>query len=380
MVKIDDFEKIYSNRHSLAWQWKREGKKIFGYIYSIMPEEILYAAGIIPVQLTESEDTEDLRKGKVDTPESFCDYSLSIAGQGISGVYKYLDGVIFNDACSQTKTACEVWTERCKPLPPFFDFMMVPDQQDEASITFYIASLNDLRERIGEFIGKDITDDAIRDAVEVYNENRRLVKKLYDMRRADNPPILGSQVFTVMKAGLVMPKEQHNKMLAELLEEIPKWAPPKKENRPRIMAWSHVFEECAGTVYPNFIKMIEELGADVVHDELCQGARYYDAEVTVKPNIMEALAERYVGKVPHSTKYTTKERIDNIIAIYEKYRLNGIVFFLTKYCQPDWFQQYIIEKTLKEKGVPLLTIETVAGMPEASVRTRIEAFIEMISL
>ena len=98
MVNIIDFEKIYQNRHSLAWQWKKEGKKIFGYIYSLMPEEILYAAGIIPVHLTESEDSEDLRKGTVDTPESFCDYSLSIAGQGISGVYNYLDGVIFNDA------------------------------------------------------------------------------------------------------------------------------------------------------------------------------------------------------------------------------------------------------------------------------------------
>ena len=117
MAKIEDFEKIYRNRHSLAWQWKKEGKKIFGYTYSLTPEELLFAADIIPVQLTESEDSEDLRRGKVDTPESFCSFSLSMAGQGISGVYKYLDGVIFNDACSQVKTACEVWVERW--MPPF---------------------------------------------------------------------------------------------------------------------------------------------------------------------------------------------------------------------------------------------------------------------
>ena len=146
-----------------------------------------------------------------------------MAGQGISGVYKYLDGVIFNDACSQVKTVCEVWVERW--MPPFFEFMMIPDQQDEASIRFYVASLEVLKKCIEKFIGKGITDDAIKNAVEVYNENRRLVKKLYEMRLVDNPPILGSQVFKVMKAGLVMPKDQHNKMLAELLEEIPEWAP-----------------------------------------------------------------------------------------------------------------------------------------------------------
>ena len=263
-------------------------------------------------------------------------------------------------------------------MPPFFDFMMIPDQQDEGSIKFYVASLDDLRRRIGDFIGKEITDDAVKDAVEVYNENRRLIKELYELRKVDNPKILGSQVFTVIKAGLVMPKDQHNKMLSELLREIPEWDPPKKEKRPRIMAWTHVFEECSGSVYPNFIQMLEELGADVVHDELCRGARYFDAEVAVKPNILEAMAERYVGKVPHSTKYTTKERIDSIFSIIKEYRLDGIIFFLTKYCQPDWFQQYLIEKSLKEKDIPFLTVETVAGMPEASVRTRLEAFIEMI--
>jgi len=376
MVKIEDFKKIYSSRHSLAWQWRREGKKIFGYVYSLTPEEIIYAAGIIPVQLTESEDTEDLRMGKVDTPESFCSFSLSMAGQGVSGVYKYLDGVIFNDACSQVKTACEVWVERW--MPPFFEFMMIPDQQDAASIEFYVACLNALKNRLETLTGKTITDDDIRNAVEVYNENRRLVKKLYDLRLADNPPILGSQVFEVMKAGLVMPKDQHNKMLVELLADIPQWEPRKNENRPRVMAWSHIFEECSGQVYPDFIGMIEEFGGDVVHDEFCQGPRYYNAEVVVKPDILEALAERYVGKVPQATKYTTKERIENILEIIEKYRLKGVVFFLPKYCQPDWFQQYLIEKSLKGKDIPFLTVETVAGMPAASVRTRLEAFIEMI--
>jgi benzoyl-CoA reductase/2-hydroxyglutaryl-CoA dehydratase subunit BcrC/BadD/HgdB len=100
--------------------------------------------------------------------------------------------------------------------------------------------------------------------------------------------------------------------------------------------------------------------------------------VEVKPNLLEALAERYLGKVPHSTKYTTKERIQNILEINEKYRLDGIIFFLTKYCQPDWFQQFLIEKAMKEKGIPFMTVETTGGMPKASVRTRIEAFIEMI--
>jgi len=376
LVNIADFEKVYANRHTLAWQWKQEGRKIFGYVYSLTPEELLYAADIIPVQLTEGEDSEDLRRGKVDMPETFCSYSLSLAGQGAAGVYQYLDGVIFTEACSQIKTSYEVWTERF--VPPFFEFMYVPDEHEEGTIKFYTACLRDLKKRLEAFLGREITDEALRQAVDVYNENRRLVKRLYETRLVDTPPISGSQIFEVMKAGLVMPKDQHNSMLKKLLAEIEKQEPEPKKNKPRIMAFAHIFEECNGKVYPNFIRMMEELGGNVVYDELFWGGRYYDAEVAVQGDVLEALADRYAGQVPHPSKYFTKNRVKYLLEGVEKYRVNGIVFFLPKYCQPYWFQQYLVEKALKEKDIPFLTVETVAGMPEASVRTRLEAFIEMI--
>ena len=133
-------------------------------------------------------------------------------------------------------------------------------------------------------------------------------------------------------------------------------------------------------MYPDFIRTIEELGGDVVHDELCQGARYYDAEVVCEAEYTGSHGRAVRGESStFHQMYHQRKRIENIFGIVEKYRLNGIIFFLPKYCQPDWFQQDLIEKTLRERDIPFLTVETVAGMPEASVRTRLEAFIEMIS-
>lgn len=377
MVTIADFEKAYENRHSLAWQWKKEGKKIFGYLYSSTPEELIYAAGIIPVQLTESEDLEAFRKGKVDIPEFFCNFSISCAGQGVDGVYSYLDGLIIPDSCPQGRTIFEVWQERCKP--PFFYYFYVPNEKHEDSIKFYIEELKNVKTRIEKFVGKKISDADLRQAIEVYNENRTLMKRLYELRERDNPPISGSQVFEVFKAGLIMPKEEHNKMLKELLEEIPKWEGRKVEDRPRVMAFSYIFEECNGKMYPNFIQMIEKLGGEVVSDELCQGSRYYWGEVELETNLFEALADRYIEGVPHAYKARHTYRIGNILESIKKYRVKGVVFFLPKYCMTYWFQQYLIDKAMEKKGIPYITIETLAGMPEAPVRTRIEAFIEMLN-
>lgn len=376
MVTIADFGKIYEDRHSLAWQWKKEGKKIFGYLYAHSPEELIYAAGIIPVQLTESEDLEVLRKGKVDIPEFFCNFSISCTGQGVDGVYSYLDGLIIPDSCPQSRTIFEVWQEKCKP--PFFYYHYFPNEKHEDSVKFYVAELSNIKTRLEEFIGKKISDEDIRQAIKVYNENRRLMKRLYELREGDNPPISGSQIFEIFKAGLVMPKEEHNNMLKELLKDIPNLQKREVADRPRIMAFAYNFEECNGKMYPNFIQMIEKLGGEVVSDELCQGSRYYWGEVELETNMFEALADRYIGGVPHSYKASHTYRIGNILESIEKYRVKGVIFFLPKYCMTYWFQQYLIDKVMQKRGIPFITIETLAGMPAAPVRTRLEAFLEML--
>ena len=95
---------------------------------------------------------------------------------------------------------------------------------------------------------------------------------------------------------------------------------------------------------------------------------------------LQAIGKRYLGEVPHSFKIPVHPRIKNIMESVEKYRIKGLIFFVPKYCQTDWFHQYLIEKALKEKGLPYLTVETSAAMPAAPVQTRIEAFLEMISM
>jgi benzoyl-CoA reductase/2-hydroxyglutaryl-CoA dehydratase subunit BcrC/BadD/HgdB len=250
--------------------------------------------------------------------------------------------------------------------------LAIAPEHDE--MNFYLATVYEKTGKLDKLV------ESLKKTIEIYNENRQLMKKLYDLRMAENPPISGSQVFEVLKAGLVIPKDMHNRMLKELLAEIPNWPERKVADLPRVMIWTHIFEECNGKTYPNFIRMTEELGGEVVGDELHRGSRYYDAEVEVKSDALEALGERYLAEVPHSFKIPIQRRIQNIMESVEKYRIDGLIFFVPKYCQADWFQQYLIEKALKEKGLPYLTIETLAGMPEAPVRTRLEAFLEMLEM
>jgi benzoyl-CoA reductase subunit C len=371
---ISKFAEAYENRHQLARKWRKEGRKVFGYIYSFIPEELLYAAGIVPVQLTESEERGTTSKGETFLPEYFCDYVQSLIGQGVDGMYSYLDGLLVPDACVPLRALAEIWDLHVKT--PFFHYLGYPSEAYEGSRAYLREELSRLRRALGEHCGKEISDAALRQAIEVYNENRSLMKKLYELRQKDNPPLSGSEVFEVVKAGLVIPKEEHNRMLQELLNQV-SGEERKIEGKPRLMVSAVIFEECSFT-RPNFIRIIEELGGEVVCDDLCIGHRYFWDLVATDTNPLDAIVDRYLGKVPIAYKIPAEVRTEIMLNEALKHRVQGLIIFLPKYCESSYFQAPYIEEKFEEKGIPALELESTAEMPEAPLRTRIQAFLEML--
>jgi benzoyl-CoA reductase subunit C len=254
--------------------------------------------------------------------------------------------------------------------------MSLPSVANETTRAFYIEELRRLKAAIEDFRGKPISDAELHSAIRVYNENRELLNKLYQLRSREKPPISGSEILQVVKAGLVMPREEHNNLLRELLERLSAREGESK-GKTRIMVSVFAFEECAGE-QPNFIRLMEQMGADVVCDDLCIGHRYFWKPVELKPDPLEALMDRYLGKVPVAYRMSAEERIGLMLDEALKYGARGAVVFIPKYCQICEFHYLYLDEKFKEQGIPTLLIETTSDMPEAPVRTRLQAFIEML--
>ncbi len=371
---ISRFKETYANRHLIAHNWKKEGKKVFGYIYSFVPEEIICAAGILPVQLTETEERGTTSKGEIFLPEYFCDYVHNCLGQGADGIYSYLDGLIVPDACVPLRTLAETWDICVKT--PFFYFLGYPSEAYEGSRAFLIAEFSRLQKAIENFTQTKISSPALRSAIEIYNENRNLLKKLYELRQKEDSPPSGSDVFEVFKAGLVMPKAEHNQMMKELLSQLSSQK-RKTTARARLFVSAPIFEECS-FVRPNFIQIVEEMGGEVVCDDLVIGFRYYWETVQTDHNLIEALVDRYLGKVPIAYKIPAEVRAEMFLQEALKHRVNGAIFLLPKYCQSSYLQAPYLEERFREKGIPTLSLESTSEMPEAPLRNRIQAFLEML--
>jgi benzoyl-CoA reductase subunit C len=372
---ISRFTEIYENRHALAQKWKQEGGKILGCAYSLAPEELIYAAGVIPVHLTESEETEAVSKGETMIPGFFCDYVQSVLAQAVEGVYDYLDGVVIPDACVPLRVLAEAWEMRINP--PFFYHLNYPRHVTPGARLYFLEELRQLKRKIENFYGQEITEEALYKAIRVYNENRELLNRLYRLRLQDPPPISGSEILEVVKVGLVFPKEKHNQMLKELLEQLPE-RERTSYGKIRLMVSSISFEEVTGRHF-NFLRIIEEMGGEIVCDDLIIGHRYFQELTLPKADLMEAMVDRYVGRVPVAFKMPEKKRAEMLLKEALRHKVKGIIFFLPQYCQSASLQMPYIQNEFKNKGIATLVLETTAGMSEPPLKTRLEAFLEMLA-
>lgn len=371
MDVMEQFHKVVTSPHEFAQDWKTKTRgKVVGFLCTNLPEEPLYAAGVLPVRIlgTNEPETEaaiHLFSG------SFCCFARDIMAQGMRGQYNYLDGVMHAICCMHTRIVFDSWRRN---LPIYFNYLLnLPTYLQNPHAKKYITGeLEDYQRSIERWLEKSISLQELDKAIDIYNKNRRLMMKIYDLMKEEAPPFTAVEVAEMSISGLLIDKETHNQFLEKVLEEVPKRKGPGN-NGPRLML--------LGSENTNleFIKFIESLGGTVVIDDYCTGRRYYDTEVIPEENRLGALAARIINRTPCPLKDIPIRRRPAFIAkLADEYRVQGVIFTPNVKCDPHGLDSPILEKTLKEKNIPMLRLEKDLGIPVGQFRTRIEAFLEIL--
>jgi benzoyl-CoA reductase subunit C len=368
----DPFKLLYKERAKSATQWKEQGGWTAGYIYSHVPKELLYAAGILPVQMLE--DTSSVVKVLRCLPQFFCYQGLGNLELAMKGDYDYLDGVVMSHSCDPLRKLFGVWVNN---IPMKFSyFLPLPLKGEPAAWDYFKEELSLFKEAIESFVGKKITDEDIRKSIEIFNRNRDLVKNLYELRKSKNPPVKGSEIMDVLRSAVVTDRDVHSNLLESLLQEL--------SSRPADAANGKGKRMFVSTISLNdkpFMELIEELGGDVVIDDLANGARYYWNKVECAPNQdpLDALSRRYAGVIPFAGRFPGEKRADLLIDLCKTYDVKGAIFKTERYCDPYDFETPYIRQRFKEAGIPVLTLDFVNIHAEGGrVRTRVQAFLETL--
>lgn len=372
---VSKFSETYHKRHDRAREWRLQGKRIFGLLYGHTPEEILYAADIIPIQLVEDGIGKSYSAAKSYLEQFYCHFAVNLLGQTLLGDYDYLDGVIVYDACETAKVLVGLWSLHAKPQ--FFYWAPCTEETTGGAKRFYRSELDRLKKQIEDFTGKEISRERLTSAIETYNENRALMRRLYEIKY-EKPGVLSERAFfDVFQAGLILPKEEHSRLVHQLLAEISAEAAKPKQG-PRLLLSCVISEDCIASE-ADIVSTIEELGGQIVCDDLCFGPRYYWELTKPADDPMDALVDRYLGGLPMPFKARSEQWTELMIAEAQKKGAQGAVIVIPQYCTPYLWDYPYLKSKLKEKGISTLALEGEENIPAARTRTRIEAFLETLA-
>ena len=364
------FSKVLESRGQYAENWKkRTGGKVLGYYEPYMPEEVVYAAGILPVRLLSRHEPDDVTDRQM---YGNCYCTRDLLNQFVKGRYSYVDGLVNAEGCQWMFNAFQTTVNNNPDL--FNHYVFVPDYPDgRMSKSVLHSELKVFKSALEKWTGKSITDDDLDRAIDIYNTNRRLLRQVYEMRRADSTVIRGSEAMEMVLASQVMDKAEANRMLQEAILELSQRQPADGPEGVRLMlVGSETFDV-------ELEKLVESLGANIVIDELENGSAYFWNEVIPQQDRLLALALRYLGRPHRAVKDNNwRRRPDHIFRLYEDYQADGVIIAKQIYCHPHGTDNYMVWKLLRERGIPFHFFERDSTLPCEETRLRIEAFIGMV--
>jgi benzoyl-CoA reductase subunit C len=351
---------------------KAQGKKVFGWLCTYIPEEVIHAAGALPIRITGYNQEMELEDGNAYLYINNCSFSRSCLQLGLRKEYDFLDGVVGGSTCDGARRLFDLWRYYLKPS--FFQVLTVPRKSHERAHQLYYSQVEEFRKHLEEYLGFIITDEALLKSTLVLNRQRALLKELYELRKLDSPLITGAETMEVLNGTFRMPKEQCNAYLQDLIEDLKKNGRGHKP-KARLMLIGSVLNN------PEFFKSIEELDTIVVTDELCTSTRYWSDPVVLEgsENVLEAISRRYLSNFPCARMYPSTERFDRIVKLAKEARIDGIISETIRYCVPYAHDIPLLSDRLKSEGLPLLTLDVEYGTSgSGQIRTRVQAFLEMV--
>ena len=375
---IEKFRHLTENTHEYAKSLKGKGQLLAGYMCTHVPEEILYAAGIVPVRVLSNHEPQAMTRSYIH--ETYCSFSHDCAYQGLQQNYDYLDLITHSSSCIHMGEAFNVWVRFAGFQDKSFLITFPHVIHSKHAGGLMKETFAEFKQFVENFTKKSITDADIEEAIKVYNHTRRLLKQLWGFLRRKNPLITGLDVATVTLAAQVMDKKDFNSNLEELLQAL-EAEPGKGTPGARLLVTGGACDDL------RIFDLLEDLNYDtnLVFIDSCTAARYFWFEVPEdRSDKVEALVEGYLSRIPCPSKDTVpgtgeKKRFRFIQQFIEEFRPDGVVMLYQRFCSPQSMDVVALKPVLKNLGIPSIELELDTTVPKTQFGTQLEALVETIN-
>ena len=372
---FEEFSEQRRNSFLHAYEIKAKNIPFVGTYCTYTPNEVIMAAGAIPVGLCSFSD-ETIAEAEQDLPRNLCPLVKSSYGFAKTQKcpYFYFSDLIFGETtCDGKKKMYEMLAE----FKPVY-VIELPNRQSEEGIAMYRREIIRFKEELERRFEPTITEEAIRHELHLNNEITKSLLRLQYLMANDPAPVSGLNIVnTAYGSGFNMDVESLPARINALADQIAaEYAAGKNAGKtPRIL----VTGSPSGGAALKVIRAIEDAGAVVVAFENCSGLKSMLLTDEENPDVYDALARRYLG-IGCSCMSPNPNRMAMLDKLIDEFHVDGVVEIILQACHTYNVETLGIKQFVNEKkGIPYMAVETDYSTADiGQINTRMAAFIEML--
>ncbi len=357
---------------------KKSGQKIVGYTPGgYLPEEILYAAGVLPICLARGGDPEPVTESLAYIPryiDTFCRCQIGYRVMKEEVLYQLPDLIIVPVNDVNERAIADCWSYYTDVAVFRYG---VPHNKRQDALNYYIGSLRLLREKMESFTGVKISDDKLKEEIKTQNRMRELFRNISYLRQPGKTPVISTQDFVKLHhASFYADRAIFMGILEELYEEL-KQKKVEENDKPKAMLTASTL---AMGDYKIF-NIMDEIGGEFIFEDAAEGLMPYANSVSLEGDPILALADTFFMKrVPPAWFRPARERVDYLLNIVKERKVEGLLWYQLLYRDGYDIQSYSFEKEFERTtGLPFLKIESDYDTSErGQFKTRMETFVEMM--
>ena len=339
-------KEVYDHRDAPAAKWRAEGKKVVGKLGFDVPDELLIAAGMLPVQVYADPER------SLDETNKYLEYAFEPVVRAqfeklIDGTYgEQLDALAISNS---TDVVIRIFlylrelhrVEPEKNLPPFafIDWLFTRTSRHQARNEFVI---NLFRKQVEEWAGREVTDEEIREAGKICNENRAALREMAELRHGEEVHISGSEAAVIIGAGLFMERKAHTELVRQVTEDAKTWP---------VLEGSRVFYTGAEQEDSSLYEKIEAQGMVIVGEDTNWGDRCYNRDYNPDYPATRALVDRYMLREFSAKKAFVSQRVEALDREVDEARAEAVIFYTNLYDEVATWDMPNQRKSLSSRGI-----------------------------
>ncbi len=368
---FSELEHIANNPREMMDKYLADGYKVIGCAPVFCPEEIVDAAGMVPMGLWGG--NVEFVKAKEYFPAFCCSMVMAIIEYGINGSFKGMSAAIIPGMSDTMITLSQNWKSAIKDIP-MIGFVHPQNRKIQAGVDFLASEYGVVKSKLEEICGHEITEDSLKKSIEVYNEHRKVMMEFVELVPDYLNTITPRLRNVVMKSSHFMRKEEHTKLVKELNEELKKM--PKEEFKgKKVLVTGLILDD------EQILDVLEKNNMAVAYDNVAHESLQHKFLIPDEGKTqLERLAKQWSLIEGCSVAYDPyKIRGKIVIDDVKRLGLDAVIFALIAFSDYEEYDYPIFKKDMEKAGIPHLHFEWEQGAASIEqIRTRIQTFAEII--